>query len=986
MDGLDLSSLKPLSDVGTPAPADNNGSVAPNLDLSSLRSFDDSSASSSAAPSDDQGLPSIAHGLAQIPAGFNEALRGMAALPGDITGYGLAKLTGNDAYRGAGTRTANSAMDALHINPDEFPAHNTTEQLLRGTGAGVGAMVAPETAVGLAGKTGAISDGAMDMLGKIFGSSSSGTQVAKNAIVGGASGLGSTAAQEVVPDQYKPLAGMAGALVGGGLGVGAAEAPSLLASGARMGWDYAAPIIAPYSDTAAQSLAGKSLANSATSPAATVDALSTPTEIVPGSKPTTFQASGDMGLGNLERAFATKNPEPFRTLAGDQNSARLDALTNLQSEGHPEAVSGFFRDQLDQLDQQTQAAHDAAAASARSATENIGGGQPSDLSGGQAQNALQSSLDATKANESALWKAVDPDGNMQTIASPVKQAYQAVYGNLTPEASIGLAPVEKQLGDIVSGYGQTLPLKNLVDLRSAVSTAMRDMKSPLQPNAQAYGRLSQLRGGVEDAISDSVAQKAAQEQTAVSTGAMQPEDALAARMRQAVESWRNDRALEATGTGNSGIATGGTSTLSSQAGAKGKTGGRLGYGSSGADMSGGPLVDQATADRLSAATQATAARKQTFGTAPVSKILQRPGATMPYTMQPGSVASSVWKAGNGGADALGAVLKASPEALEPIKQIAASSLRAKAPNGVIDSKLLENWKTQYGPALGALEKAAPGSTAVFENAAKAGDHLAEVAANRKAAMDAYQKDAVGKILKLDDPTDITKTVGGIFNRADSVKAMRTLAQEASKNPDATAGLRKAVVDHMESKLISNTEAATSSKNLIKSDAFQSFLGKNDAALRQVFSDDELNSMRAVAQDLKRANRSIVSTKLPGTPGTAQDITAVRQNDLKQSLLSKLFTYAATGAAGFAGSGFYGALAGTVGSHVLLGMRETGIKTVEDLIQKAMLDPDLARTLLMKAPRKVGTGSEVTLANKLRQMTVMAPVIAQYPKGTNPNGR
>ncbi|UDL87758.1 hypothetical protein LGH82_21615 [Mesorhizobium sp. PAMC28654] len=145
---------------------------------------------------------------------------------------------------------------------------------------------------------------------------------------------------------------------------------------------------------------------------------------------------------------------------------------------------------------------------------------------------------------------------------------------------------------------------------------------------------------------------------------------------------------------------------------------------------------------------------------------------------------------------------------------------------------------------------------------------------------------------------------------------------------------------------------------------------------QAFTDDELGSMRAIAQDLKRANRSITAAKLPGGSNTAQDLTAVGENNLHQSLMSKIVTHAAGGAAGFLGSGGpWGIALGAVGSHLLLGAREAGIKSVEDLITRAMLDPDLARTLLMKAPIKAGTGSALTLANKFRRMSIMAPVIS-----------
>lgn len=796
--------------------------------------------------------------------------------------------------------------------------------------------------------------------------------IISNATMGLGSGVGAGLAREAVPDKYKDLAGTIGGLVGGGVGAIGTEAPAAAVST----FEGARNSVAPLTQAGNERMAGAALSNAATDPAAAVDAITnTPREIVPGSSPTTFQLTGDMGLGGLERAVAAKNPGAFNDVRADQNAARLDALSNVQAEGHPEAVSSFFRDQLDQLDKDTQAAHDAAATTARSATEGVGGGQPADVYGAQTQTALQSKLDDIKSNETALWKSVDPDRSMITVASPVKQVFKNVYGDLTPEASIGLAPVEKQISDVVAGYGQTLPLQNLVDLRSAVSSAMRDMKSPLQPNAQAYGRLSQLRGGIENAISDTVAQKAAQDQTAVATGAMQPEQAIGSRLQSEVQSFLASRKAGRLGSvgGDLGVDVGGRQGVSdSQMGGGYEARGPVG-GSSAGPSTPRPFVDQATADRLKAATAATAERKQTFGAKPVSQIIQRPGATMPYTMQPGSVASSVWKAGNGGADALGTVLKASPEALEPIKQIAAASLRTKAPDGIINAKHLDQWKTQYAPALSALEKASPGSTAVFETAARAGDHLAEVAATRKATLDAYQKDAVGKLLKVEDPADVVKTVGGIFNRADAVKEMRSLAQEASKDPQAMEGLRKSVVDYMKDKLISNTEAATSGKNLIKADAFQTFISKNHTALRQVFSDQEIGSMRAIAQDLKRANRSITAAKLPGGSNTAQDLASMGTNNLHQSILSKILTHATSGIAGFVGGGPLGAALGAIGAHALLGAREAGIKNVEDLITRAMLDPDLAKALLMKAPKKVDTGSEITLASKLRRMSVLTGV-------------
>lgn len=805
-----------------------------------------------------------------------------------------------------------------------------------------------------------------------------------NAVIGTTSGLGSGIGQEVAPEGYKGLGGFLGGLVGGGVGAVASEVPSAIGAGARAATDYAAPFTAGGQER----LAAKTLANSATDRDAALQSLSQPQEIVPGSTPTTFQATGDTGLGQLERAVATKSPDDFLARRADQNAARLDALSDIQAEGHPEAVGSFFRDQLDQIDQQMQSAQDAAATSARSAAEGLGANQPADVLGENLRGPIQNSLDAAKTSERALWKAVDPDESLQTVATPIKSAYADVYGGLGPESSIGMTPVEKQIGDVIQGYGDTLPLQRAVALRSAVSKAMRDANSPLQPNSAAYGRLSQLRGAVEDAISDSVTQKAAQDQQAVQMGAMQPQDTLAAQLAAQRSDWlarRNQQ--EAAGAGGGGYA--GTNGARGSAAVSGSSGadvsGRSGLSNATSptgfppDVGGEPsFVDQAAIDRLKSATVATAQRKQTFGQAPINKILQRPGSTQPYNMPGGSVSSTAWKAGAGGADAVNAILKASPEAIGPLKDIAASSLRSKSQDGIITSKQLDAWKAQHAPALAALEKASPGSTAAYENAARAGDHLATIAQQRKDAIAAVEKSAVGRILKVDDPADVVKTVGSVFNRSDAVKTMRGLAQAAARDPAALEGLRRAVIEHMESKLISNTEAGTSGKNLIKSDAFQTFLGKNYTALRQVFSDQELGSMRAIAQDLKRANRSIASSKLPGGSNTAQDLSAMASADLKPTLLNKIITHAIGGGAGFAALGDVltpglGTLAGIVGTHVLGGMREAGIRNVEDLIKDAMLNPELAKSLLMKAPKKIDTGSELTLANKLRRVGMFSAV-------------
>ena len=913
------------------------------------------------------GIPNAAAGITDLlEKGTVDALTFSNPVTGENQFKGLGRslgLIGGDEPQAAPyvPTTGQDVRNLTHVEDLPQP-QNPQERIARMGGEGAVLMLAPEALMGRLGEA---------------------ANATRAATVGLTSGVGGQAAAEAVPEKYKPLASLVGGLGGGLAGEAVTAVPRVIGSGARAAADYAAPLTA----SGQERLAGQTLTGAATNPDEALSAInSAPKTIVPGSSPTTFQLTGDTGLGNLERSVATQNPEAFIARRAEQNSARLDALNDIQAEGHPEAVSGFFRNQLDDLDKTTQALHDTAEQNARSATSGLGGGDAAVL-GEQARTALQSRLDDVRSQEGALWKAVDPQGNLQTVSSPIKQAVSRIYGDMGPEAKIGMAPVESQIANVVSDYGQTLPFQRLIDLRSAVSQAMREARSPLAPNQPAYGRLTQLRGAIEDAISDSVAQKSAMEQQAVATGALQPADTVAQRLQQEVQAFQNAKRAEERGLASPGVNTGdtipGRSAVFSGEVGNGNATGRSSNGAPQNPGTQGSFLDEEAAGRLKAATAATAERKQTFGAKPVSQILQRPGNTQPFTMPSAGVTSSIWKAGNAGGDSVRSTLKAankSADAVSSIQNMAAQSLRDKAADGVITPKALDAWKKQHSSALSALEEAAPGTMAKFENAAQAGDHLARVAVDRKDALDSYQKSAAGRVLKVDDPADVVKTVGSVFDRKDSVSQMKALVKEAEKDPEAMTGLRKAVVEYMQGKLISNTEAGTSGRNLIKSDAFQTFLGKNYTALRQLFGDEELGTMRAIAQDLKRANRSIASSKLPGQSNTAQDLSAMTAHNLKESLLTKILTHAIGGGAGFVGGGLWGSAAGVVGSHLLGGMREVGIRNVEELVRNAMLDPELARSLMMKAPRKIDTGSELSVAARLRRLSALSGTMsAEQPK-------
>jgi hypothetical protein len=226
-----------------------------------------------------------------------------------------------------------------------------------------------------------------------------------------------------------------------------------------------------------------------------------------------------------------------------------------------------------------------------------------------------------------------------------------------------------------------------------------------------------------------------------------------------------------------------------------------------------------------------------------------------------------------------------------------------------------------------------------------------VAAARKQELNDYQKGVVGRLLGLQDPSDVSRVVGGAFSSQSPATAFKRLAAEMRGNPEAMAGLRKAVADHILLRLKSNTEAATSGTNLLKSDQFQTFMRQNEPALREIFSPGEIAVMKAIAEDLHQANRSNTAMKLPGRSNSPQDLVAqLQQANQPQSWLSRLITSGASiGAGTLATGGPWGGAAALLGTEALGALRRAGVQKIDDIITEAMLNPDLARTLLAKAP-------------------------------------
>ncbi|MET3355939.1 UNVERIFIED_ORG: hypothetical protein ABID33_003866 [Xanthobacter viscosus] len=914
----------------------------------------------------------------------NKAVQGINAVTGAELPQARTNLPGSSRWlAGAG--------EAVGVNdPSKVQAATIPDKLARAAGAGVGGMVAPEAALGALNRAGVVGKGAMNTLGSIFGRSASVGDVATNAAVGAAAGVGGQMAGQVVPEPWKPLAETAGNLVGGAAGAGAIAAGRGAAQLPQAWRDFR------LSDPATQeAAAGARLRQAATDPAAVRDALdaaaasktvglptepgAVPRNLVAGSEPTTFQLTGDMGLGGLERASASQNPAEFMQRRADQNAARVGALEGIQPKGAPEQVVGVLRQNLAALDEATGHALTGATNAAREAAGRLGGEGAPEAYGAGIRQQIMDARGAAKERERALWKAVDPGNDLNLPATGVRDTARTIVKGLEKSAA-PLAGEERAAIATALRYPDVVPFREMTALRSRVSDAMRQ-EMVTNGQTRVYARLSQLRGAIERDIEGAVASKAAMEQQAVQAGAMSEEDTMAAHIQGWADNWYDRRSSEAQmgqsfAEGAGSDARAGSTAFSPGSGAAGQGRGRSGQAPGGERVQSpglfpdnlAPNFDEGAAGRLKAASAATKQRAQTFDAGRVGAVTRRSGASGPFQTEASVVPGRFFLPGPRGFEAMQALRNAAPEALPQIRDYAISTLRkaAESPlDGTLDPAKVQAWRQKHADALRAM----PEVDRMLADPVQASETMARLAAERKAQLDAFEQGAVARLLRVEDPADVTRTIGGIFSRQDAVQQMGRLARETAGSEEARQGLRKAVADYVNLRFIGNTEGATSGADMMRSDAFQQFLRQSVPALKTVLSGPEIMTLHAIAADLKRSNRSVAAVKLPGQSNTVQDALAVGQAGGAQSWLSRLLSPGALASAGAAAgsmaSGGLGAAAGAGGGahlgRVIEAMRQAGLASVDDIVKDALLNPERARALLAKVPDAPTRGQAISLA-------------------------
>ena len=513
--------------------------------------------------------------------------------------------------------------------------------------------------------------------------------VAASSTIGAAGGAGGEAAAQFSPPELAPLARTVGTVAGGGVGLGMVGAAKAIPEAAR----GVAEFTAPMSQGGREAIAGRTLESRAENPTEVRDTLANaPREIVPGSKPTTFQVTGDIGLAALEREQQTRNPQDFMQRRAEQNAARVEALQGIQPTGLPAEVANTVRSSLQDIDTMTHGAVERATQEAQGAAQAIGGQGVPEQYGASLRGVLQDAENTARTRERALWNAVDPDGTLTVGMAPVRSAVDRVYGNLTAAGQAGLSPAENPFGRWLA------PTSRLNRSGRSPICAARFLPQcgmSCLPRAAARPMPGfQLRGAVESSISGVVEQQATHEAQAVARGEMSPDATMMARYAAQRDAWYAEQASTRGSAGQSAVGNARADrplflNIWRKISAGGRPSNAAGYQGVQSNVPpAAPTFDAAAQDRLAAANAATRERVATYKQGPLGQVLRSQGERGQYRIPNSAVAGTIFKPGPGGYESVQAFRRATddPTALQTLQDYVASRLRqvASRPDGTLD--------------------------------------------------------------------------------------------------------------------------------------------------------------------------------------------------------------------------------------------------------------------------------------------------------------
>lgn len=351
-------------------------------------------------------------------------------------------------------------------------------------------------------------------------------------------------------------------------------------------------------------------------------------------------------------------------------------------------------------------------------------------------------------------------------------------------------------------------------------------------------------------------------------------------------------------------------------------------------------LDQGARERLGEYRQARTEHGQTFEQGPVGDILARGERRGEYRLaESGAVPGKVFVAGPKGGETIAAYRRAvgDEEALRTLENHAATELRQYAVDAdqTINPGKVRTWLNRHEDAM----RAFPALRQRFSDAAAATERMGEAVAAQRAAREAFETEAVQKILKAENADDVPLKIGNILASSDRNTQMDQLVALASRDQSgrAMAGLRAGIRDHVIAKFIDNAGDVK--------DTFQTFMRQNSVALRKAgFTQEQVQAWRDVAQAQRQSAMRGVR------PAGGKEANKFRQTVfyLLRRVIGSTAGFLVGANAGGIGEAS-GLLLGAGGVHAIEMLRAAGLAKQDVLLKNVLMNPKALKALFEKIP-------------------------------------
>jgi hypothetical protein len=314
-----------------------------------------------------------------------------------------------------------------------------------------------------------------------------------------------------------------------------------------------------------------------------------------------------------------------------------------------------------------------------------------------------------------------------------------------------------------------------------------------------------------------------------------------------------------------------------------------------------------------------------------------------------------WYPGTRGAVPAGSYLSGGADRAPNLERAATGSLEADAASsGPLDPVAHASWLSRHNSALSTLSPEYQASVATPESAART---IAAARQDRAKLVRAQQDRAAAHYLDTNGGRVDPQTAIGSLMKSDNPGASAAaLMKFTSGDREATLGVRRNAADWLMSKVVTGAEDAhkvsATKLNTVLSDP------KAMRALSAIFEPDQVQALHDVAADLQRE-----ATANLGRAGKGPAVEPRHSSMLGQLVAGEIGGELLGHAVGVAsGLGKVGLKIATLGTSAMVSRaRAAGLANVDDVLTAAVLNPELARMLLLRP----AAAARPAVLNKLR---------------------